>query len=207
VNIQPDQAGGATRRKAEARRERIISAARSLFAKHGFDGTGMAEIARVSEVLVGQIYRDFAGKEQLIEAIVERDVKTLLNDPELAAAITSGEEDQLKAWLRSFIARELDAETRIILAEILSEASRNARLAEIVMGASDCLRARIAQAAAIWVPAPDKETQRLEFADIVLTTSGAILYRQIYGLHHNDKIAASLFTLVESKIEELRQHA
>jgi AcrR family transcriptional regulator len=117
------------RRNALARRERIISAARALFARQGFHGTGMAQIAQVSEVLVGQIYRDFAGKEDLIAAIVERDVVEMLDDPELAGAMSSGEAAQLNRWLRKFIARRLDQESRSMFADILSEATRNAKIA------------------------------------------------------------------------------
>lgn len=55
-----------------ARRDQIIAAARICFRKHGFHGAGMAEIAKLSQLSVGQIYRYFANKEAIIEEIVHR---------------------------------------------------------------------------------------------------------------------------------------
>lgn len=55
-----------------ARRDQIIAAARICFRKHGFHGAGMAEIAKLSQLSVGQIYRYFANKEAIIEEIVRR---------------------------------------------------------------------------------------------------------------------------------------
>jgi len=55
-----------------ARRDQIISASRLCFRKHGFHGAGMAEIAKMSQLSVGQIYRYFANKDAIIEEIVRR---------------------------------------------------------------------------------------------------------------------------------------
>lgn len=54
-------------------RERILLAARSLFANQGFHQTPIAELASAAKVSVGQIYRLFKGKEDIISAIVEVD--------------------------------------------------------------------------------------------------------------------------------------
>ncbi|TPG64019.1 TetR/AcrR family transcriptional regulator [Ewingella americana] len=55
-----------------ARRDQIIAASRVCFRKHGFHGAGMAEIAKMSRLSVGQIYRYFANKDAIIEEIVRR---------------------------------------------------------------------------------------------------------------------------------------
>lgn len=54
-------------------RDRILNAARDLFATNGFHQTPMAELANAAKVSVGQIYRLFKGKEEIIEAIVAND--------------------------------------------------------------------------------------------------------------------------------------
>jgi AcrR family transcriptional regulator len=195
-------AGGA-RRNAHARRERIISAARSLFAKHGFHGTGMAQIARSSEVLVGQIYRDFAGKEDLIAAIVERDVAEIMNDPELAGAMATGEADQLDRWIRGFIGRGMDDETRSVLADILSEATRNAKISAMLNRAHDHMRDRLVRAAQVWSAAPEKESARHELADLVMTAAGAIQHRHIFGLTCNEVAVRKMVDLVETEVAKL----
>ncbi len=55
-----------------ARRDQIVAASRLCFRKHGFHGAGMAEIARMSQLSVGQIYRYFVNKDAIIEEIVRR---------------------------------------------------------------------------------------------------------------------------------------
>jgi AcrR family transcriptional regulator len=207
VTVETSRAISGARRTAEARRECIITAARSLFAQQGFHGTGMAQIARVSEVLVGQIYRDFAGKEDLIAAIVERDVSGLLDDPELAGAICCGQASQLNSWVKRFIRRSLDDEARRVLADILSEATRNPRIAAILTEAYDRLRALLTSAAMVWTPDPEKEVARQELSDLILTASGAVLHRQIYGLGLNDRSVTKLIELVDAEIEKLSNGA
>lgn len=204
---EPEKSPGVSRRSAHARRERIISAARSLFAKRGFHGTGMAQIARSSEVLVGQIYRDFAGKEDLIAAIVERDVAELLDDPELAGAIAAGEAERLDSWIRRFIGRSLDKETRSVLADILSEATRDAKIAAIVTKAHNHMRDRLVLAAAVWSPAPGKEVARQELADLIMTAAGAIQHRQIFGVECDDATVTKMIDLVEAEVAKLRRDA
>lgn len=57
--------------RADARRnrERVLDAARSVFAEHGGDAQ-MDEIARRAEVGVGTVYRHFPTKDALTEALV-----------------------------------------------------------------------------------------------------------------------------------------
>ncbi len=55
-----------------ARREQILDAATATFAAEGFQATGMAEVIAASGLSAGAVYRYFTGKDQLIEAIVDR---------------------------------------------------------------------------------------------------------------------------------------
>ncbi|CAN5116167.1 TetR/AcrR family transcriptional regulator [soil metagenome] len=57
-------------------RERILAAARQLFGSQGFHQTPMSELATVAEVSVGQIYRLFKDKKDVILAIVANDSKS-----------------------------------------------------------------------------------------------------------------------------------
>lgn len=199
--VSQELTGG--RRTAQVRRERIIAAARTLFAQNGFDGTGMAQIARESQILVGQIYRDFAGKEDLIAAIVERDLSDLLDDPELADAVASGEPVRLTQWVRGFIGNPLDQDMRKVLADILSEGTRNPRIAVILAQANEHLRERIATAALIWIPDPAKQAEREKLADLILTACGALHHRQIFGLPANPAMTRKMIAVVEAEIERV----
>jgi AcrR family transcriptional regulator len=57
------------RRDAAANRERILDAARRLFADQGLDAS-MDEVARAAGVGAGTLYRRFATKEALLDAIL-----------------------------------------------------------------------------------------------------------------------------------------
>ena len=87
--------------KANARREKVVQAARVLFAEQGFHATGMAAISQASGVLVGQIYRDFANKEAIVAAIVERDLDEYLREGELHETCACDDPAALRAWVAS----------------------------------------------------------------------------------------------------------
>ncbi|WP_432934202.1 TetR/AcrR family transcriptional regulator [Microbispora sp. CA-135349] len=59
-----------TRTDAERNRDRVLEAARALFAASGHD-VQMSEVARAAGVGVGTLYRKFPTREALIEAVAE----------------------------------------------------------------------------------------------------------------------------------------
>jgi AcrR family transcriptional regulator len=65
-----DAATRPLRADAQRNRARVIDAAREVFAEEGVDA-GMEAIARRAGVGVGTVYRHFATKEALIEALIE----------------------------------------------------------------------------------------------------------------------------------------
>ena len=58
-------------RKKQAARNRIISAATSLFSTRGLDATTMDDIADAAEVSVGTVYFYFKNKEDLIVQLMD----------------------------------------------------------------------------------------------------------------------------------------
>jgi AcrR family transcriptional regulator len=65
-----DEPGRALRRDAERNRQRVLVAARELFAAKGLEAT-LNDVAHHANVGVGTVYRRFATKEELLEAIFE----------------------------------------------------------------------------------------------------------------------------------------
>ncbi|WP_116953458.1 TetR/AcrR family transcriptional regulator [Jiangella endophytica] len=90
--------------RADARRnhERIVTAAREAFTEHG-PGAPLDDIARRAEVGPGTLYRHFAGRESLIEAVYHADVERLnLRAKELVDELAPL--DALTGWLREQVA-------------------------------------------------------------------------------------------------------
>jgi AcrR family transcriptional regulator len=66
-----------TRTDAERNRDRVLEAARALFAESGYD-VQMSEIARAADVGIGTLYRKFPTREALIESIAEHRAADLI---------------------------------------------------------------------------------------------------------------------------------
>ncbi|HEV2637090.1 MAG TPA: helix-turn-helix domain-containing protein [Actinocrinis sp.] len=72
------------RRDAEQNRQRIMAAAREVFAQRGF-GASLDEIAEHAGLGVGTVYRRFANKNALIDALFEQAAKRLTDLARTAA--------------------------------------------------------------------------------------------------------------------------
>ena len=59
-------------RRREMTRDALVAAARSVFAKKGFNGASLDEIAEEAGFTRGAIYSNFDGKEDLLVAVLEK---------------------------------------------------------------------------------------------------------------------------------------
>jgi AcrR family transcriptional regulator len=73
----------ALRKDAERNRRRVLKAARDLFAVQGLEAT-LNDVARHANVGVGTVYRRFATKEDLLEAIFEDGIEQIVEFAEAA---------------------------------------------------------------------------------------------------------------------------
>ncbi len=88
------------RRRADAQRnsERVLAAARDVFAEHGPDAS-LEEIARRAEVGIGTLYRHYPTRQALLEAVFrDRLESSLARAEELMR--TAEPFDALATWLR-----------------------------------------------------------------------------------------------------------
>ena len=74
----------ALRKDAERNRRRVLDSARVLFAERGLEAT-LNDVAHHANVGVGTVYRRFATKEELLEAIFEESIEQVAGIAELAS--------------------------------------------------------------------------------------------------------------------------
>lgn len=111
-------------------RERIINAARRLFGAKGFHPTTTAELAAEASVSMGQIYRHFDAKSDIVLAIVEKNVHTKL--AQMDAIFDTVEHGKCSIFdaFKAISEISLALDDGGLSYEILAEAVRNDSVAE-----------------------------------------------------------------------------
>lgn len=121
----------------EARCTLIINMARECFQKQGMRGTSMSDIARHCQLGIGQIYRCFKNKEEIIREIVRRIVRRRVN-------YMIAENHNLGLKAQEFAGTNPDngffnLQDDALLLEIYAEAAHNPGIAQILNEADDIL--------------------------------------------------------------------
>lgn len=90
--------------RADARRnyDRLLEAARQVFAEHG-GGASMEAVARQAGVGVGTLYRHFPKRIDLVEAVYRNDVDELVAVAE-RGVVGLAPWDALVTWLQAYLA-------------------------------------------------------------------------------------------------------
>jgi AcrR family transcriptional regulator len=97
MSARPEEAVPARQRlSADDRRSAIIDAARTLFARNGFRGTGTSDIAAAAGCSEPVIYKHFASKQALFAAVLE-DSAEYMRGRFMAA--TAGADDFFEAYV------------------------------------------------------------------------------------------------------------
>ncbi len=69
---QAEYTYGPTTERGRARRNRIIAVATQLFYEHGFSATGIDDIGAAAGITGPGVYRHFAGKDEILIAVLDR---------------------------------------------------------------------------------------------------------------------------------------
>ncbi len=137
----------------ETPRERIIiTAARRLFGSKGFHATTTAELAAEASVSMGQIYRHFSSKDDIILSIVEENARARVAEMHsIFDTVERGEHSMFEA-VKAIAAVSLQNSDGGLSYEILAEASRNPSVAERLDALIAFYRAGVRQLAALARP-------------------------------------------------------
>lgn len=186
----------------------MIHAAREAFAANGFHGTGIAQIAQASGVRVGQIYRDFANKEAIVAEIVARDLEDFLSEQGLCAAGATGDPEAVRAWIGQFVACEKPESGGRLVAEIMAEASRNVRIAEIVRTVNERMNNELSSALRLLVPASVSPARFECVAEMIQTIAAGVFQRRVTEQDQpNREVIAALMNCINAAIDGLQKEA
>ena len=106
----------ARRREPERKRERLLDAARSLFAERGYAATTTAQLARAAGVAEGTVFHHFESKRALLEAVASEYGRGLA-ERMFAGAPAAASEPEAEPMLRRAFAyvREQGALSRLLV--------------------------------------------------------------------------------------------
>jgi AcrR family transcriptional regulator len=111
-----DQRTRAARADGREAREELLAAALRVFARRGYREAGVDEIAAEAGYSKGALYWHFAGKEELLTALLEERIDAPLRDRVALLASAPPERDMSVEATREF-ARQLDQERDALLLE------------------------------------------------------------------------------------------
>lgn len=114
----------------QQRKDEIIAAARRRFRASGFHAASMSQIALEAKLSVGQIYRYFISKDEIIQEMIKRII-----DYRIAEMVEKTETDHLPevlAW-RQTLSPDDDA----LMLEMAAEATRNPQVAGMMIEADE----------------------------------------------------------------------
>jgi AcrR family transcriptional regulator len=96
---EPDSKGTETR-------ERIIAAAEDLLRKHGIAKTTVVDVARALEMSHANVYRHFASKSELQDAVAERWLKRIMTPLRAIVAEEGDAAERLERWVLTLAAQK-----------------------------------------------------------------------------------------------------
>jgi AcrR family transcriptional regulator len=125
-------------------RERLIAAAAEVFAEKGYEGAGVAEIARRAGYTTGAIYGRFSGKAELLLAAIEAhqdsELDTLFNEHRFEGKVT----DILTTVGAHLVTDELGPNSALLL-EAFMAARRDPEMRRRVRESLDLRRDKLAE--------------------------------------------------------------
>lgn len=125
--------------KHQAKKQKILDAAKTCFAEQGFHQTSTAQICTAAQISTGSLFHYFASKKAIIAAIVEEDRQ---QTQDFVSALR--QQDDLGDALNVFIDAVLDLATDKILSalvlEISAEAGRDAEIGALYRLSDKVLR-------------------------------------------------------------------
>jgi AcrR family transcriptional regulator len=117
--------------RIEPTTQRLVAAAAEVFAEKGYEGAGVAEIARRAGFTTGAIYSRFSGKAELLAAAIEACTQDEF-DQLFAQHAFEGRATDLLATVGSHLVTREQQPGRALLLEAFAAARRNPEVARLL---------------------------------------------------------------------------
>jgi AcrR family transcriptional regulator len=129
-HLSPTVPSRLTREQSRANtRERLLSAARSVFASSGFHGASVEEIASEAGFSTGALYSNFEGKEDLFLVLMEREIEEHAQEISRAVAAQASIADRATGGARQWMTMiEREPEALLLFMEFWAYGVRDARV-------------------------------------------------------------------------------
>ena len=164
----------------EAREAEIREAAIRCTLKSGFHATSMDAIAREAGLSVGIIYRYFANKEAIIEAIVIHDLEELRLKVADFDTSSAPKLDRDPKNLCGFIERQHSRARSELRLEVYAEAARNPKVEAVVRRAAAVERDLIMQLLTRYLPTDTPAAELAGRADVMRIIADGLLVNGLY---------------------------
>ena len=129
--------------RPESRRQQVLDAATACFCRHGFHSASMAAIAQSAGMSVGHISQYFETKDAIIAAIVENNPAEVLAIMDQIESSPGPLATALVDTAANGVDQCMDVARTALMLEVLAEAARNERVADVVHASDAVLRARM----------------------------------------------------------------
>jgi AcrR family transcriptional regulator len=129
-HLSPTVPSRLTREQSRANtRERLLTAARSVFASSGFHGASVEEIASEAGFSTGALYSNFEGKEDLFLVLMEREIEEHAQEISRAVAAQASIADRATGGARQWMTMiEREPEALLLFMEFWAYGVRDARV-------------------------------------------------------------------------------
>jgi AcrR family transcriptional regulator len=123
-------AGRLTREQSRAKtRERLLQAARGVFARRGFHGASVEEIASEAGFSTGALYSNFEGKEDLFLVLMDREIEAHAREISRAVAEQVSISDRATGGARQWMTMiEREPEVLLLFMEFWAYGVRDGRV-------------------------------------------------------------------------------
>lgn len=115
-----EETSAGSHRRPQARREQLLSAAASIFRRHGFDGAGVDGLASETGMAGPAVYRYFDSKAAVLSALVTRFEEWVALETARALRSAADDADVLAAMVAGYV--RVAAEAEDLLSVIITEA-------------------------------------------------------------------------------------